>query len=203
MAEYDPTKDVIVNEQNFEVLVAKLIPTSEYFEGRFQLLQTQINGLQKGQDRIEAGMDLRFEQVGKQFDVVGKQFEQVDKRFEQVDKRFEQVDKQFEQVDKQFEQVDKRFEQVDKRFEQVDRRMDSLREGQKELKADFDKRFEQVDGRFQQVNDKLDTIINRLDVKIDAGLRENRSMSIRLFSFAMVFSAISMAGLLAKMTGLF
>ena len=154
MAEYDPTKDVIVNEQNFEVLVAKLIPTSQYFERSFLMLQKQIDTLTQGQEKLEAGLDQRFEMVSN-------------------------------------------------RFEQSDQRMDRLRDGQKELKADFDKRFEQVDNRFEQVNVKLDTIINRLDVKIDAGLRENRSMSIRLFSFAMVFSAISMAGLLAKMTGLF
>ncbi len=36
-----------------------------------------------------------------------------------------------------------------------------------------------------------------------ARLRENRAMSIRLFSFAMVFAAISMAGLFARITGLF
>ena len=60
-----------------------------------------------------------------------------------------------------------------------------------------------MDKRFDQVNAKLDTIIERMDTKIDAGLRENRAMSIRLFTFAMVFSAISMAGLLAKITGLF
>lgn len=32
---------------------------------------------------------------------------------------FQQIDKRFEQVDKRFEQVDKRFEQVDKRFEEI------------------------------------------------------------------------------------
>ena len=150
-------KGFLINEKSMEVLVAKFIPTSQYFERSFELLQNQISDLKDGQKELKQDMDRRFEQV--------------DKRFEQVDKRFEQVDKCFEQVDKRFEQVDKHFEQVDKRFEQV--------------------------------NVKLDTIIERMDTKIDAGLRENRSMSFRLFSFAMVFSAISMAGLLAKLTGLF
>ncbi|MEA3543755.1 MAG: hypothetical protein U9R69_00880, partial [Thermodesulfobacteriota bacterium] len=95
-----------------------------------------------------------------------------------------------------FEQVDKRFEQVDKRFEQMDA-------SQQLFKADMDRRFEQVDKRFEQINVKLDTIIDRVDIKIDAGLRENRAMSFKLFSFAMVFSAISMAGFLAKISGLF
>ena len=136
-------KGFLINEKSMEVLVAKFIPTSQYFERSFELLQNQISDLKDGQKELKQDMDRRFEQV--------------DKRFEQVDKRFEQVDKRFEQVDK----------------------------------------------RFEQVNVKLDTIIERMDTKIDAGLRENRSMSFRLFSFAMVFSAISMAGLLAKLTGLF
>jgi len=101
MAENDATTEVVLNEQNFEVLVAKLVSTSQYVERSFQLLQNQFPGL----------------------------------------------------------------------------------------------RFKQVDKGFKQVSVKLDTIIERLDVKIDAGLRENRSMSIRLFFFAMVFSAISMAGM--------
>jgi len=115
MAQSDKEIEVTLNEKSLEILVAKFIPTSHYFERSFEMLQRQ---------------------------------------------------------------------------------MDGFREGQKDLKSDIDKRFEQI-------NAKLDTIIERIDVKIDAGLRETRSMSIRLFSFAMIFSAISMAGFLAKMTGLF
>jgi len=176
------TAEVVLNEQNFEVLVAKFIPTSQYFERSFQMLQNQMKDFKEDQKELKIDINRRFEEVHQgQKDIRAD----IDKRFEQVDKRVEQVDKRFEQVDKRFEQVDNRFEQIDKRFEQVD------------------KRFEQVDNRFDQVNAKLDTIIERMDIKIDAGLRETRSMSIRLFSFAMIFSAISMAGFLAKMTGLF
>ena len=150
MPENDEKKDISINKKELDLMVANIIPTSRYFEIRFDYLQKQVDDLKEGQKEIR---------------------EEMGRRFTLVDKRFEQVDKRFEQVDKRFEQVDKRFEQVDKRFDQV--------------------------------NVKLDTIIERMDTKIDAGLRENRAMSIRLFSFAMVFSAISMAGLLAKMTGLF
>ena len=136
----DKINEVTINEKSFEILVAKFVPTSQYFERSFEMLQVQITGLREGQKDLIAN-------------------------------------------------IDKRFSDVDKRFEQA-------YQGQKDLKADVDKRFDQI-------NIKLDTIIERMDVKIDAGLRENRTMSIRLFSFAMVFSAISMAGLLAKMTGLF
>ena len=78
--------------------------------------------------------------------------------------------------------MDERFiamqSDMDKRFEQVDGRFTSL-------KADMDKRFQQVD-------DKLDNILDRIDRRIDEGLRENRAQSMRLFTFAMMFSAISM-----------
>jgi len=136
MSESIEEKMVSVNQKELSLLVTNIIPTSKYFELRFDNMQDQINDLKDGQKEIRLEMD--------------KRFEQVDKRFEQVDKRFEQVDK-----------------------------------------------------RFEQVNNKLDQIMDRIDVKIDTGLREGRMLTIKLFSFAMVFSAISMAGLLAKMTGLF
>lgn len=146
----NPT-EITLNEKGMEVLVAKFIPTSQYFERSFEMLQRQIDGLRDGQKDLK-------------------------------------------------DDIGRRFVQMENRFEQVDRQINDLRDGQKDLKNDMDKRFgvvdkrfEQVDKRFDQVNVKLDTIIERLDVKIDAGLRENRAMSIRVFSFAMVFSAISMA----------
>ena len=129
----DKINEVTINEKSFEILVAKFVPTSQYFERSFEMLQVQITGLREGQKDLIINIDKRFEQA---------------------------------------------------------------HQGHKDFIANVDKRFDQI-------NTKLDTIIERMDVKIDAGLRENRTMSIRLFSFAMVFSAISMAGLLAKMTGLF
>ncbi len=139
--------DILINEKSLEVLVAKFIPTSQYFERSFDSLQRQIDGLKDGQRDLKLDMDRRFEEA--------REAQQEMKR----------------DMDGRFELVDKRFEQVDKRFEQV--------------------------------NAKLDTLIDKVDIKIDAGLRENRAMSFKLFSFAMVFSAISMAGFLAKISGLF
>ncbi|MBW2738789.1 MAG: hypothetical protein JRE64_08055 [Deltaproteobacteria bacterium] len=87
--------------------------------------------------------------------------------------------------DKRFDQVDKRFEQVDKRFEQVD------------------KRFEQVDHRFQRLEDKIDNLIERIDVKVDRGLKENRNLTVRLFTFALSFSLVAVIGMFGKLFGLF
>ena len=123
-------EEALLRQQTVDLLVANVIPTTKYFESRFDFLQHQINQLGEGQKRFEETMNRRFEQTHteiKEFKAdVDKRFEQVDKRFEQVDKRFEQVDKRFEQVDKRFEQVDKRFEQVDKRFEQIIASLDRL-----------------------------------------------------------------------------
>ncbi len=60
-----------------------------------------------------------------------------------------------------------------------------------------------MDRRFQQIDDKLDKILERIDRRIDEGLRENRSQMMRMFTFAMTFSAISMIGLVGKMLKLF
>ena len=161
-------KDILINEKSMEVLVAKFIPTSQYFERSFEVLQTKIGDLKDAQKGLKQDMNQRFAEV----DVRSIELKtDINLRFEQVDKRFEQVDKRFEQVDKRFEQVDKRFEQVNKRFDKIE--------------------------------NKLDTLIDKIDIKIDSGLRENRNISIRLFTFAMIFSAVSMAGLLSKVINLF
>ena len=161
----DEPKGLTLDQKAIEILVANIIPTSKYFESRFDNLQYQGNEIKEDIKNLESRME--------------KRFEQVDKRFEQVDHRFVEM-----KAD-----MDKRFEQVDQRFV--------------EIKADMDKRFEKMDRRFQQVEDKLDKIIERIDRRIDEGLRENRAQSMRMFTFAMTFSAISMLGLIGKMLKLF
>ncbi|MBC7355801.1 MAG: hypothetical protein H5U09_06335 [Desulfomicrobiaceae bacterium] len=160
--------ELTLDPKTIDVLIANIIPTSKYFESRFDNLQYQVNEIKEDIKNLEVRMD--------------KRFEQVDKRFEQVDKRFEQVDKRFEQVDAQFV---------------------SMRAEIKDLEDRMDKRFEQVDKRFEQMDCKLDKIIERIDRRIDEGLRENRSQMMRMFTFAMTFSAISMIGLIGKMLQLF
>ena len=82
---------VNVSQKELNLLVTNIIPTSKYFELRFDNMQSQINDLKEGQKEIRQEMDKRFEQVDKRFEQVNKRFEQVDKRFDQVDKRFEQI----------------------------------------------------------------------------------------------------------------
>jgi Skp family chaperone for outer membrane proteins len=170
MAEESTTSHgLTLDQKTIDVLVANIIPTSKYFESRFDHLQYQVDELKSGQKNLLDTFETRFSSM--QTD--------MDKRFTtmqtDMDKRFTTM-----QTD-----MDKRFEQVDKRFEQVD------------------KRFEQVDKRFQPIEDKLDKILERIDRRIDDGLRENRAQAMRMFTFAMTFSAISMIGLVGKMFKLF
>ena len=151
--------------KGMEMMIAGFIPNTRYFDSRFDLLQVQVDLLQKGQSEVKSQI-IRLE--------------------DQVERRFERSD-----------EILKGFKSdVDKRFEQSDEIL-------KGFKSDIDKRLEQVDKRFQQVDDKLDKILERIDRRIDEGLRENRVQSMRMFIFAMTFSAISMIGLVGKMMKLF
>jgi len=126
--------------------------------------------------------DSRFDLLQVQIDDSRRNQDQIKEQIRDFKK---DTERRFEQVDKRFEQIDKRFEQVNKRFEQVD------------------KRFEQVDNRFQRLEDKIDTLIERIDVKIDTGLKENRNLTVRLFTFALSFSLVAVLGMFGKLFGLF
>ncbi len=162
--------------KGMEMMIAGFIPNTRYFDSRFDLLQVQVDLLQKGQSEVKSQI-IRLE-------------DQVERRFERSD----EILKGFKcDVDKRSEQVDGRFSSLktdmDKRFEKSDQNLNDFRTV--------------VDKRFQQVDDKLDKILERIDRRIDEGLRENRVQSMRMFTFAMTFSAISMIGLVGKMMKLF
>ena len=167
-----PVQGLTLDQKTVEVLVAQIIPTSKYFESRFDHMQYQINEIKEDIKQLDARME-------KQFTAVRGEISDLEGRMNQ---RFEQVDAQFVAVRGEISGLEGRMNQ---RFEQVD------------------KRFEQVDKHFVQVEDKLDKLIERIDRRIDEGLRENRSQMVRLFTFAMTFSAISMIGLVGKMLKLF
>ncbi|OEU79714.1 MAG: hypothetical protein BA865_03720 [Desulfobacterales bacterium S5133MH4] len=120
MPEKEKEDSLTLDKRTMDVIVANIIPTSKYFEIRFDHMQDQI-------DRVDGNLrDFRAD--------VGGRFETVDKRFDamktDMDKRFDGIktdmDKRFEQVDKRVEQVDKRFEQVDKRLDQIIASIDRL-----------------------------------------------------------------------------
>jgi len=62
----NPT-EITLNEKGLEVLVAKFIPTSQYFERSFEMLQKQIDGLRDGQKDLRDDIDRRFVQMDGHF----------------------------------------------------------------------------------------------------------------------------------------
>ena len=110
--------EISINEKTIEILIARLIPTSQYFEVRF--------------DNLEQKFDYKFDGLNDKFEGLNDKFDQLSR-------------------------------------------------SQENLKTDMDKRFEQMDL-------KLDKILERIDRRIDEGLRESRSQTFRLFTFAMTFS---------------
>jgi len=155
------------------VYVSNMVPSTIFFEARFEVLRNNYEIVRQAQDSfseqlrdLKRDIDSRFNQT----------HVNMSERFIAVDKRFEQVDMRFEQVDKRFEQVDKRFDQVDKRFEQVD------------------KRFEQIDMRLLQII----TSIEKLGDKIDLKDERQRKFTLKMFSIAMSFTGLSILGILIK-----
>ncbi|MCL4428992.1 MAG: hypothetical protein M1276_08425 [Deltaproteobacteria bacterium] len=216
--------DKDIHPEQILTMISGIIPNTKYFDGRFDLLQVQIDEIRRNQeiDRnqlrdFKLDVDRRFNETSSKFDQINKgiddfkysidkRFEQVDKRiddfksnvddrFRQVDKRFEQVDRRFDQVDDRFEQVDKRFEQVDKRFEQVDRRFDQV-----------DDRFEQVDKRFDQVDKRFEQMIasiDKLSDKLEFRDRDQRSFTLKMFTIAIMVSVLGVLGAFFKILGIF
>jgi len=115
-------KKLELNKESVDVLVTSIIPTTKYFESRFDHMQYQVDEIKASQKSMLVAMDKRFEQVDKRFNAMQQD---MDKRFEQIDQRFNAMQ---QDMDKRFEKVDKRFEQVDKRFEQVDKRLNDVTE---------------------------------------------------------------------------
>jgi len=150
----EDNNEISLDKKTIDVLVANIIPTSKYFEARFDHLQSQI-------------------------DIIWKDVNDVKSELKEFEKR---VDSRFTELKSD---MDKRFEEVNKRFEQVD------------------KRFEQIDKRFEQIELKFDKLIERIDTRIDAGMRENRNFTLKLFTFAMTFSAISIIALIGRVLRLF
>jgi uncharacterized protein (DUF3084 family) len=167
--------------KGMEMMIAGFIPNTRYFDSRFDLLQVQIDLMQKGQTEIKSQIIRLEDQVERRFersDEVLKGFKNdVDKRFEKSDQNLNDfkllVDKRFEQVDKRFEQVDARFEKVDKQFEKVDKRLD-----------------------------QIVTSIERLTEKLDHRDEKQRGFTIRMFTVAITVSFFGVLGTMLKLIGI-
>ena len=99
MPEEKIEEGLTLDKRTMDVLVANIIPTSRYFEVRFDHMQSQMDGFRSDLKDFRGDVDKRFEQVDKRF---GDMKSDMDKRFDDMksdmDKRFEQLDKRFEQI---------------------------------------------------------------------------------------------------------
>jgi len=81
MTEDKKEEGLTLDKRTMDILVANVIPTSKYFEIRFDHMQEQMDGLKGDLKDFRGDVDKRFDTIKTDMD---KRFEQVDKRFEQI-----------------------------------------------------------------------------------------------------------------------
>jgi len=85
-------ESLTLDKKTMDVLVANIIPTSKYFEVRFDHMQDQIDGLKGDLKDFRSDVDKRFDGIKTDMDQrFGEIKTDMDQRFSQVDKRFGQV----------------------------------------------------------------------------------------------------------------
>jgi hypothetical protein len=91
MSEEKSEEGLTLDKRTMDVLVANIIPTSKYFEVRFDHMQDQIDGIRgdlkdfrsdvdKRFDAVKSDMDKRFEQVIASIDRLGDKLEHRDEK---------------------------------------------------------------------------------------------------------------------------
>ena len=112
MPEEKDEQSLTLDKRTMDVLVAHVIPTSKYFEARFDHMQDQIDRINTDLRDFRGDVDRRFDSMKADMD---NRFGHVDDRFGQVDKRFEQVDKRFEQVIASIDRLGDKLDHRDER----------------------------------------------------------------------------------------
>ncbi len=69
---------------DMQMLIAGIMPNTKYFDSRFDLLQVQIDGLQKGQHNINGRLDYFKQNVDKKFEQV---IASIDKLGDKMDEK--------------------------------------------------------------------------------------------------------------------
>ncbi len=123
-----------INKQTIDLLIANVIPTTKYFESRFDHMQFQVDRINQDLNEFKTSVEKSFEKVDQKFEAMQTN---MDQRFEKVDQRFEamqtNMDQRFEKIDQRFEKVDQRFDSV---ISSIDRLADKL-DGRDERQRNF------------------------------------------------------------------
>jgi len=132
-------KKLNLNQETIDILVANVIPTTKYFESRFDHMQYQIDEIKNNQVTLKQDIDKRFDEVNKNH-ITLKQ--DMDKRFDEVNKNHitlkQDMDKKFDQVNESIMNLTIKIEQLTKSNET------SVRDYIIERDRHYDKKFAQL-----------------------------------------------------------
>ena len=114
-------KKLNLNQETIDILVANVIPTTKYFESRFDHMQYQIDEIKYNQVTLKQDMNKRFDEVNKNH-ITLKQ--DMDKKFDQVNESIMNLTIKIEQLTKSNETsvrdyIIERDRHYDKKFAQL------------------------------------------------------------------------------------
>ena len=114
-------KKLNLNQETIDILVANVIPTTKYFESRFDHMQYQIDEIKNNQVTLKQDIDKRFDEVNKNH-ITLKQ--DMDKKFDQVNESIMNLTIKIEQLTKSNETsvrdyIIERDRHYDKKFAQL------------------------------------------------------------------------------------
>ncbi|MBW2708527.1 MAG: hypothetical protein JRD04_04460 [Deltaproteobacteria bacterium] len=87
MTSNEEESSLTLDKKTVDVLVAQIIPTSKYFEVRFDHMQGQIDDLKDNLKEFRGDVDKRFEQVDKRFDQVIASIERLGDKLDYRDEK--------------------------------------------------------------------------------------------------------------------
>ena len=82
-----------INKETMDILVTNVIPTTKYFETRFDHLQYQIDEIKDSQKKMQRDMDNRFNKVDERFNKVDERFDKVNENISNLALKIEQLTK--------------------------------------------------------------------------------------------------------------
>ena len=89
---------------------AQVTPEINRLEGRIDGNQILLRQIDRKIDANAKDTNARFDRLERGMNT---RFERIDARFEGIDTRFEGIDAKFERIDARFERIDARFERID------------------------------------------------------------------------------------------
>ena len=87
MTDTNEETSLTLDKKTVDVLVAHIIPTSKYFESRFDHMQGQIDHLSGNLKDFRSDVDRRFENVDKRFDQVIASIERLTDKLDYRDEK--------------------------------------------------------------------------------------------------------------------